>query len=206
MYSRENSRGSGRLVLALLLACLVAACTKVPLGSLWQLRQFDFETFDPAVLRVAMHLPAAYGMSREAVRIDLKVKRAEDATEYSLRVVMHESRDKADLVGLPMATSPDGRWVVLRLDPAEVERVRAFRAKLMAMKAASSGKGKGSLSLGASPRLCRTGAAASGTPRAMAAMLWTHDKGYVTILRESELDELVNAIDDAIKLSELPPC
>ena len=206
MHFPSRTRGTGRLWLLACLALLVAACSKVPLGSLWQLRQFNFETFDPAVLRVALHLPAAYGLSKEAMRVDVKVRREADSTEFSMRFVLRETRDRAEAIGLPAASAAGGRWVVLRFEPEEAERVREFRAKLVAMKKDPAKKEGGSLSLNTSPKLCRTGAAMLGTPRVAAAMLWQRDKGYVPILRESDLDELIKSVDDSTSLGELPAC
>lgn len=206
MHSASPHRGKGRLWLLACLALLVAACSKVPLGSLWQLRQFDFETFDPGVLRVAMHLPGAYGLAKDAVWVDVKVKREADTTEFSMRFVLRETRDKAEALGLPPVDATGGRWVVLRFEPDEAERVREFRARLVAMKKDPAKKEGGSLSLGTSPRLCRTGATMLGTPRVSAAMLWQRDKGYVPILREGDLDELIKSVDDSASLGELPRC
>jgi hypothetical protein len=185
----------------LLVFALLAGCTKVPLGSLWSLRQFDVETFDPATLRVAVYLPSTYDLDRDALRIEAKIRRAADAPEQVEHFSMRPSSDRADRVGLPSAPQAEGRWIVLRFDAAEAKRVRALRERLQAMKGqASQG---GSLAIGASPRLCHTGGAPQGTPRVSAALFWSGERGWVMLLVGADLEALRGSMSEQ---PDLPRC
>jgi len=196
---------SCRVVVLVFLMVLIAGCSRIPLGSMWALRQFSFERFDPGLLRVAMHLPPAYAMPRDALRVDVKLTRREGEAPQHEHFTLHESRDPADSAGLPSNAGLDGRWVVLRLDAAEAERVREFRRRMVALKA-DSGGGKGSLELGASPQLCRTGAPQLGAPRIATALLWSRDTGWVTLLRDTDLDEMLKSLEAPQALASLPSC
>lgn len=182
---------------------LLAGCTRIPLGSLWQLRQFSFEHFEPDALRLALHLPAAYAMPRDALRIEARVQR-EGEPARSEHFMLRESPGDAQGAELPPVSAPGGRWVVLKLDAGEAERVRAFRRQLTAAKAQPGQRG--SLALNASPQLCRTGVAAAGTAQLSGALRWSPDTGYVPLLRDVELGELLKSMSQPIALGSLPHC
>ena len=189
-----------RCLATALLPLLLAGCMRVPPGSLWSLRQFDFEHFDPAALRVAVLLPHHYGLAREPLRFEATIQRRDHPAQVE-QFAMRPSPDAADSAGLPPAAARDGRWVVLRFEPSEAQRVRELRQRVLAMKAAAPQGG--SLNLRASPHLCHTGAAPQGAGKVSAALRWTPEKGYVTLLRETELETLLSAMSDR---TDLPLC
>ncbi len=194
---------------AVLLLVLAAGCTRIPLGSLWALKQFSFETFDPTVLRVAVRLPMGVALKPDGLVVDAKVTREGEST-VAEHFLMHESRDKADLAGLPEVSPAQGRWVVLKFDADEARRVRAMREGLIARKAeaekASAPKAKTRMEIGASPKFCRTGAAVAADASMAGAMYWAVDKGYVMLLRETALDDLLKDMDDSRDRASLPLC
>jgi hypothetical protein len=207
MTSLSNRRSWLAALLALLM--LFAGCTRIPLGSLWALKQFSFETFDPDVLRVAVRLPTGVALKSDALVVDSKITRDGEAP-VAEHFVMHESHEKADLAGLPEVSTGQGRWVVLKFDASEAGRVRAMREGLMARKAAAekagAHKAKTKMEIGASPKFCRTGAVVSPGATMAGAMYWTADKGYVMLLRETPLDELLKELDDSKDLASMPAC
>jgi hypothetical protein len=198
-----------RCVMLLGLLMLVAGCTRIPLSSLWALKQFSFETFNPAVLRVAVRLPVGVALKSDALVVDSKVTREGDAP-VAEHFVMHESREKADLAGLPEVSPAQGRWVVLKFDADEARRVRTMREGLMARKAeaekAGTPKAKTKMEIGASPKFCRTGATLSPDASMAGAMYWAADKGYVMLMRETPLDDLLKDMDDSRDRASLPAC
>jgi hypothetical protein len=200
----QNQR-SVRFALCLLLLACLAACTHVPLTSLWKLRQFSFESFDPSALRLAVRLPRAYAVPREGLRVDAKVTR-EGQPDSAEQFALHESTDERDARGLPAIDSPEARWVVLRFPASEVERLRAFRERLMALKRDGGAKGKGGMHIGVAPKLCRTGAPVRDDSIVAGAILWAPDKGYVPLLRETALDDLLRDMDESRPLASLPSC
>lgn len=181
---------------------LLAGCSRIPLSSLWSLRQFSFEEFEPALLRVAVHLPAALAMPRDALRVEARIQREGEAARIE-HFTLQETREQADTRGLP-AVDAEGRWVVLALSAEEAERLRALRGAATAAKA-QSGR-KGSLELRATPQFCRTGAAVPQAARLSGALMWSHDKGYVPLLQDAELDELLKSLPTPVPIGKLPPC
>ena len=190
-------------LLGLVLAVGVAGCTSIPVGSLWQLRKFDFEAFDPAELRLALNLPDTLALGPQGLRVSVKVTRgsAEVPTEHSYWLREREAR--APMAGLPMVAHRAQRWVVLQLDATDAQRMQRMRDQLMATKAAD-GQGKSSVEINAEPRLCSRGAGPEPTARVSAAVRWREDPGYVILLDGKSLKEL-NAMVDAPP-GALPRC
>jgi len=192
-----------------LMLLLTVGCTRIPLSSLWALKQFSFETFDPTVLRVAVRLPTGLALKSDALVVDAKVTREGEAP-VAEHFVMHETRDRTELAGLPEVSPAQGRWVVLKFDADEARRVRTMREGLIARKAAAEKaggpKGKTKMEIGASPKFCRTGAAVSPDASMAGAMYWAADKGYVMLLRETAVDDLLKDMDDSKDLASMPAC
>ena len=53
--------------------------------------------------------------------------------------VLRETRNEADFVGLPEVPAGQGRWVVLKFDANEAQRLLAMRQGLQEKKARSGG-------------------------------------------------------------------
>ncbi|WP_124539929.1 hypothetical protein [Piscinibacter terrae] len=196
------------IVGCIVLVALLSGCMRIPLGSLWALKQFSFETFEPATLRLAMQLPQGVALKSGSLVVDSKIKReGEPLVEHHF--VLHESKDRNDFIGLPPVDAAQGRWVVLKFDADEAARIRAMRQGLAARKtadAASGVKGKNSVEIGAAPKLCRTGAAVNGSAKVSGALYWEVDKGYVKVLRETSLDDLLKDMDDSKDVAAMPVC
>lgn len=195
---KSRRRGLHRaLVLAAVAACL-AACTAIPVGSLWQLRKFDFEAFDPAELRVALRLPDTLALWPQGLRVQIKVSReaADAPTEESYW--LRERAGHAAPTGLPELAERHQRWVVLQLDAADADRMVRMRQQVMASKMApkaSEAKGKSTLEVKAVPRLCSRGGGPEPSAKVSAAVRWRADPGYVILLQEQKLKDLQNLLD-----------
>lgn len=190
------------------LVALLSGCMRIPLGSLWALKQFSFESFEPATLRLAMQLPQGVALKSGTLVVDSKIKR-EGEPVVEEHFTLRESKDRNDFIGLPEVNAAEGRWVVLKFDADEAARVRAMRQGLAARKAAdaaSGAKGKNSMEIGAAPKLCRTGATVKGDAKVSGALYWAVDKGYVKVLRETSLDDLLKDMDDSKDLATMPAC
>jgi len=206
---KRSIRRPARWLAALALFAALSACTRIPLTSLWALKQFSLENFEPAALRIALWLPAGLGLQSNSLAVQTRIRRGGDA-EVEHRFVLHESRDAADLAGLPEPDTADARWLVLKFDAAEAGRVRAMREaiarKAAADKAAGAAKAGGSLHLGVSPWFCRTGLAVPRGATVSAALYWAADKGYVPLLRDAGLQDLLKELEKPQELSTLPAC
>ena len=129
------------LTAALLVAAL-SACTQVPLASLWQLRKFDFEGFDPSALRVALRLPAQVALRPDGLRVQIKVTREATGAQVEDSFFFEEQAAAPTAAeALPEAGDRRQPWVVLRLNARESERLLSFRQQLIASKA-QEGQGK----------------------------------------------------------------
>jgi hypothetical protein len=206
--SRVVHRRSALAALVVLLL-VVAGCTRIPLSSLWALKQFSFETFDPSTLRVAVRLPVGVALKSDALIVDAKVTR-DGEPPVDEHFALHESREKADHAGLPEVSASQGRWMVLKFDANEAARVRAMREGLMARKAAAeksgAAKAKSKMEIGASPKFCRTGAPVGPDATMAGAMYWAADKGYVMLMRETAVGDLLKDLDDSKDLASMPAC
>lgn len=197
-----------KLLLAAAGLVLMAGCTRIPLDALWALRQFDFETFEPALLKLAVRMPPGLDFAARSLPVTVRVTR-EGAQPVEQTFVLHETADAAERAGLPPLDAREARWVVLRFDAAESRRVRAWRDTLLAHKAAarqSGSEGRNRLEVGAAARLCRTGAPVKGHERLAAALHWSHEKGFVPVLRESEVDALLREGPQPKPLAQLESC
>lgn len=196
------------IVSALALLALLPACTRIPLGSLWALKEFNFENFEPSTLRLAVQLPQGIALQSGSLVVDSKIKR-EGEPPMEHHFVLRESKDRNDLAGLPPVDAAQGRWVVLKFDADEAARLRAMRQGLAARKAADAAsgvKGRNSLEIGAAPKFCRTGAPVNGRAPVSGALYWEADKGYIKVLRETALDDLLKDMDDSKDLASIPAC
>ncbi|CAN5899678.1 hypothetical protein BH11PSE8_BH11PSE8_37700 [soil metagenome] len=194
------------LVLALVLAVSITGCAKIPLTSLWALRQFDLERVDPAELRVAVRLPARVEMKPEGLRVEVKftpVANGVTATE-TLRFREPASPNSGAAGGAPAAVLPLGRdsggpWIFLALDASDVQRLRQFRASLQ-------GQGKSRVEFTAQPQWCRRGEQAESPGRLSTAVRWSPASGYVMLLADEPLQEVTKLLADPGVAPPMPVC
>jgi len=182
------------LLLLLAVALMLAGCTQIPLGSLWALRKFDFERFDPAQLRAAVYLPPGLQFPAEALVIDLKLTRGATGEVLHERLPMRPSAQPPAGEHWPSTMKHPGQWVLLRLDDAAQARIAALRERAGLWKVADNGKGKkNDLTLGVQPALCRSGAGAAEPPQSWRASLWLRwsaEPGYVALLDDKALRDV----------------
>jgi hypothetical protein len=199
---------TGKRVAVAALAAWLAACTQVPLPALWQLRTFDFETFDPAELRLAVSLPSNVALWPEGLRLDVKLSRdgAEAPVEESFWF-REQSVAVAD-AALPASATGRSPWVVLQLSPRDSDRLRQWRQQLVASKAAEGegkAKSRSKLELKVDPRACLRGGALSPSATVSVALRWQAEPGYVVVLRDRSLADLGESLG-AAAAQGMPPC
>lgn len=194
---RSPGRGAGWCVLCLLLlalALMLSGCGQIPLSSLWALRKFDFEHFDPAQLRAAVYLPPGLQFPAEALVIDIKLTRGATGEVLHERLPMRPSAQPPAGERWPAAVNHPGQWVLLKLDEQAQARIAALRERAGLWKVADNGKGKkNDLTMGVEPALCRSGAGAAEPPDSWRASLWLRwsaEPGYVVMLDDKALREV----------------
>jgi hypothetical protein len=185
-----------RLSLGACTAIALAGCGHMPVTSMVKLARVDFETSDPTQLRAAIKLPQALRARPNGVslRIAVRVGRApEEARDFVLRELPAPSE-------LAREAGADSHVFAYRIDEADLPRLAAFRAELLAKK--SSGQG-GSVSISVQPLACKTAELPEG-PVYLTTYLRTAETGsYVTLARDVDLRTISR--ERAI-VDEIPRC
>ena len=179
----------------LALACIaLGGCGHMPMTSMVKLARVDFETSDPAQLRAAIRLPRALRPRGVVLRIAVRVGRSpEEARDFVLRELPEpaELSREADRVSVIYA---------YRIEDADLARLTAFRAELIARK--SSGQG-GAISISVQPKACKTADLSDGPLYFTTYLRTAETQDYVVLARDVDLRSLVpgRAIAD-----EIPRC
>ena len=183
-------------LLLLLPVMALAGCSHMPVTSMVKLARVDFETSDPAQLRAAIKLPRTLRARPNgvALRIAVQVGRGpEEARDFTLR----EIPEPAELTREAGAGS---HIFAYRIDDADLARLAAFRAELIAKK--SSGQ-KGSISISVRPQACKVGELPDGPIYFSTYLRTAETKDYVTLARDVDLRSI---IPNAAVVAEIPRC
>lgn len=182
--------------LLVILSVTMAGCSHMPVTSMIKLARVDFETSDPAQLRAAIKLPRTLRARPNgvALRISVQVGRApEEARDFMLR----ELPEPAELAREAGAGS---HIFAYRIDDADLARLAAFRAELIAKK--SSGQ-KGSISISVRPQACKVGELPDGPIYFSTYLRTAETKDYVALARDVDLRSIA---PNAAVVAEIPRC
>jgi hypothetical protein len=179
-----------------LLVLLLAGCAAMPVTSMVKLARTDFTTVDPASLRVALKLPEGVRPRPRGVR--LRLTGTVDGAKETQEFVLADLADPGEFVSLRGEVSKGTAVYAFRLEPADVPRLVAWRADLLARKARG---GHGSLTLGVAADGCRTG------PLPATILLTTYLRtepggDFFPLARDIDLRKVAGQAVAA----ELPPC
>jgi hypothetical protein len=173
--------------LLVVLSLVMAGCSHMPVTSMVKLARVDFETSDPAQLRAAIKLPRSLRAQPGgvALRIAVQVGREpEDARDFVLREIPEPAE-------LAREASAGSHIVAYRIDDADLVRLAAFRAELIAKK--SSGQ-KGSISISVRPQACKVGELPDG-PIGFSTYLRTAEtREYVALARDVDLRSITSNV------------
>ena len=182
--------------LRILVTLAMAGCSHMPVTSMVKLARIDFETSDPAQLRAAIKLPRTLRPRPNgvALRIAVQVGRGpEDARDFMLR----ELPEPADLA---REAGAESHIFAYRIDDADLARLAAFRAELIAKK--SSGQ-KGSIAISVRPQACKDGELPDGPVYFTTYLRTAETKDYVALARDVDLRSIV---PDAAMVAGIPRC
>jgi hypothetical protein len=182
--------------LVIMLSVTMAGCSHMPVTSMIKLARVDFETSDPAQLRAAIKLPRSLRARPNgvALRVSVQVGRApEEARDFTLR----ELPEPAELA---RESSVGNHIFAYRIDDADLTRLAAFRAELIAKK--SSGQ-KGSISISVRPQACKVGELPDGPIYFSTYLRTAETKDYVALARDVDLRSIV---PNAAVVAEIPRC
>jgi hypothetical protein len=172
----------------------------MPVTSMVKLARVDFETSDPAQLRAAIKLPRTLRPRPNgvALRIAVQVGRApEEASDFMLR----ELPEPAELT---REAGADSHIFAYRIDDADLARLAAFRAELIARKSSAQSSGqKGSISISVRPQACKAGELPDGPLYFTTYLRTAETKNYVALARDVDLRLIV---PNAAVVAEIPRC
>ena len=183
-----------------LLGVMLGGCGHMPVTSMVKLARLDFQTTDPEKLRVAVKLPGMLNARAEgsALRVTVRLAKGEEETQdFSLREV-----DRSELSSLAEESEVGFHLSAYALAPAEVQRVRMFRAALTQRQKSAGGSG-GAITIAVRPEACRTAPLPDGPVRFSTYLKTSETGGFVTLARDVDLRALDPAQDIVAKV---PPC
>jgi hypothetical protein len=175
----------------------------MPVTSMVKLARVDFDTTDPAGLRVAVKLPTAIRPLREQVRLRLSVRLASGAgNTQDFQLKEKETSEPADVLLLREEIDGSTHIFTYRLDAAEANRLAAFRDDLKKKQAASGGRG-GAITISIMPETCRSGEVQTGSVLFTTYLRTPETGNYVPLARDVDLQSLMRGRD---LLSEMAIC
>lgn len=181
-------------------ALLLAACTAIPVKTLYKLATTDMMAVDPAILRAGVRMPDWFAPRSDGVKLELGMKQdgAEAVTErFALESIPVALEGKA----LAAEGRSGYQLYAYRLAPQDIPRFTAFRQTLKAKKAEGGKKVKGSLSVGVDA--CRKGELPEGEIPVTTYLKLDAESGYLPLVVDYDLKKPV----DGKSLAELiPPC
>jgi hypothetical protein len=191
-----------RALLALL-ALSLAACTHMPVSTIWAMRNFDAATVDPATLRAAITLPEALEPQPGGVTLTVGWWRdGEESAKQEAKLVLKETSASQDVAPLADEKRAGARLFVYRVDPADYAEIRARQKQFLQEKARNPAKTHGSFGVGA--EACRRGEFPQG-PLFTTSFLRTAPEGaYLTFLKNVDLRAAVTSEKPLDAL--VPPC
>ncbi|MEO0680310.1 MAG: hypothetical protein AAF192_07830 [Pseudomonadota bacterium] len=146
----------------------LAACTTVPVSTLWRLSQVDILTVDAAGLRVAVKAPEALALPRDGAVMTVGARRP-DGREIQERFVLAPAPQAEADPDLADHASAGFALRAYRVAPEDLERLDAARADIRAWKAEAGDAVQGSLSIAA--RACPRGPAPLDGPLPVSTFL-----------------------------------
>lgn len=141
-----------RYLAVLLALLLLPACSSMPLASMWQLRNADPLTTDPAEVRLAVRLPAIYDLPPGTVKMTLSLDRASTGEKVAETFLL-ESTDEVTSPFL-LGQRKDGYDITIYwIAEDDYARLRNWQRTARRWKEETPGETKGSLSISTKPCL-----------------------------------------------------
>jgi hypothetical protein len=190
-----------RKLVAGILTLALCACGHMPVTSIYRLRNADFATADPALLRAAVRIPAALMPLPAGVNLDIKISTEGGSDGREEHFVLRELTSETDLAALQSERRAGFAIHVFRIDPADLPRIRELQATRRQLRPETRQQRRGSL--GISAAACRTGAVPDGPLLFTTYILLDPRDGYVPLTVDVDLRAIVQDKDLDSKFS---PC
>lgn len=182
----------------------MAACTAIPVRSLWALRKFEMAQVDGAQLRALVYLPEGAGTLRDALKLPLKIERGGGSNELLEETLVLRPNRAALPATLPATPAHKGHWVALTLDAQEQQKLTALRQRTQAWKAADGPDAKRKMTAQVSAQFCAAGPAplVAGDLALTVWLRWQAEQDDLLLLDGARLQD----IDDKAATEKLPAC
>lgn len=191
-------------VAAVVLVGALAACTAIPVKSLWALRKFEMGQVDGAQLRALVYLPEGAGTLRDALKVPLKIERGGASNEVLEETLVLRPNRAALPAALPATPAHKGQWVALTLDAQEQQKLASLRQRAQAWKAADGPDAKRQVGVQVSAQFCGHSPAMASTGDLMLTvwLRWKAEQDDLLLLDGAKLKD----IDDKAAAEPLPRC
>lgn len=194
-------RVSSMVLRSSVIVAVLTGCATIPVSSLYKLRNFDAQTTDPAMLRVAVQVPRYIAIKPQGARLALSVKKRDGSLRQSQEFVLEEvGRGSDGGLQLP-AAAKFADVTAYRLRLADIGRLRAFRERIAALKKRHGSAIEGQLSIGVEG--CARTALPEGEVPVTTWLRSEETQGYVVLTRNLDLRKMMQ---EAGKDLELKPC
>ena len=128
-----------RLSSLALTAAMLAACSHVPVSTMWALRNFDAASVDPAVLRAAVRLPESFEPQKGGVTLKIGWWRdGEEKAKHEMTFALKETTAPEDVAPLAGEKKEGTRIYAFRVDPADYAAIRARQKEFLHREGAQS--------------------------------------------------------------------
>lgn len=194
---------SRHALVSILLAVSLAGCGHMPVSTIVQLRKFDFASFDPAPVRIA-------------VRLSDQVEPRKGSALFRMTLTMvgrqpETTRHEFVLEPVPVAAEPaletfrqkNQAIHVFRFSVADGERIRAIQREVNELRVKSAGKGR--LQIDVASKACRKGALPQGPLLSSTLIRTDADGPFLVLLRDVDLRAEAAKSGHDLDV-EIPPC
>jgi hypothetical protein len=189
-----------RIMLLATIMLFGAGCSAVPFGSILKLSRVDFATTDLDRLRVGLYLPKGLRTKPNGV-VMVSTYAPTGGAEQRTQLLLQESNDPADIVGLPNGSFSSGKSYVYRLSDKARQQLDNIRKQA---KTAEAKGQKGTLSIGISTKeFCRDGTLPEGPLLSDTWLFTIETQGWVALVQKFDLRS-DKTIEDS--LATLSPC
>ncbi|PCI34384.1 MAG: hypothetical protein COB54_00910 [Alphaproteobacteria bacterium] len=171
---------------------LLTACSHFNMGTMWAMRNVDFKTVDPTVVRLALGLPD--GADFESVDLELKLSKGDEllmAETIAIEVIT--TGPEVNRVGFPLEVH---NGVVLKIPDDQVAVIAEMRRRMANLERQEI---DGSLDIGIKSRFVPAWIAkvcTGDTPRRLKVKSWImidEAQGYLPLLKDSTLGKLIGS-------------
>ena len=188
---------------ALLVSLALSGCAGLgtPPASALKLARMNPMEADPGAIRFAVATPPFLRLRDGDVTVTVRYDTGDPKTSFLEQYKPIITDETASAPGLPADAGGESHLVVARFNQADSEAFRAMQARVKAFKA-GGGKGKGSLTVGATG--CRSAPVPAGPIRMSAWLRAEAGEPYFMLMRDVDMrGKLEKAGVDA---ALIPPC